>query len=73
MILVLSQNNDLSTDIAQKTVRERLAVILVHLEDTFGFSKEPLKLLLYERNLPIWWEQQPNQLFDYFLNLNQTS
>ena len=33
MILVLSQNNDLSTDIAQKTVRERLAVILVHLED----------------------------------------
>ena len=51
MILVLSQSYDLSTDIAQKTVRERLAVILVHLEDA-GLSEEgTLKITLTREEL----------------------
>jgi CRP/FNR family transcriptional regulator, polysaccharide utilization system transcription regulator len=36
----LGEANDYITDIAQKTVRERLAEILVHLKDTFGLDKE---------------------------------
>lgn len=36
----LGEANDYITDIAQKTVRERLAEILIHLEDSFGLNSE---------------------------------
>jgi CRP/FNR family transcriptional regulator, polysaccharide utilization system transcription regulator len=36
----LDEANSYITDIAQKTVRERLAEILIHLKDTFGLDKE---------------------------------
>ena len=36
----LGEANEYITDIAQKTVRERLAEILVHLKDSFGLDNE---------------------------------
>jgi CRP-like cAMP-binding protein len=36
----LGEANNYITDIAQKTVRERLAEVLLHLEDTFGLNSE---------------------------------
>ena len=48
----LGEANDYITDIAQKTVRERLAEILVHLEDTFGLSEDrTLKISLTREEL----------------------
>ncbi len=36
----LGEANNYITDIAQKTVRERLAEVLLHLENTFGLDRE---------------------------------
>jgi len=36
----LGEANEYITDIAQKTVRERLAEILIHLKDNFGLDKD---------------------------------
>jgi len=48
----LGDANNYITDIAQKTVRERLAEILIHLEDTFGLSEEgSLKISLTREEL----------------------
>ncbi|MBI9056647.1 MAG: Crp/Fnr family transcriptional regulator [Labilibaculum sp.] len=48
----LDEANDYITDIAQKTVRERLAEILVHLESTFGLTEDnTLKIALTREEL----------------------
>ena len=48
----LDEANDYITDIAQKTVRERLAEILVHLESTFGLTEDQtLKIALTREEL----------------------
>ncbi|MPQ48500.1 helix-turn-helix domain-containing protein [Marinifilum sp. N1E240] len=48
----LGEANNYITDIAQKTVRERLAEVLVHLEDTFGLNDEgTLKISLTREEL----------------------
>jgi CRP-like cAMP-binding protein len=48
----LGEANNYITDIAQKTVRERLAEVLVHLEDAFGLNEEgTLKITLTREEL----------------------
>ena len=48
----LGDANNYITDIAQKTVRERLAEVLVQLEDTFGLNEEDtLKISLTREEL----------------------
>ena len=48
----LGEANSYITDIAQKTVRERLAEVLVQLEDTFGLNNEgTLKISLTREEL----------------------
>jgi len=48
----LGEANNYITDIAQKTVRERLAEVLIHLEDAFGLSEEgTLKIALTREEL----------------------
>ncbi len=48
----LGEANDYITDIAQKTVRERLAEILVQLENTFGLTEDnTLKIALTREEL----------------------
>lgn len=48
----LGEANNYITDIAQKTVRERLAEILIHLENAFGLSEDKtLKIALTREEL----------------------
>ena len=48
----LGEANNYITDIAQKTVRERLAEVLIHLEDTFGLTEDGmLKISLTREEL----------------------
>jgi cAMP-binding proteins - catabolite gene activator and regulatory subunit of cAMP-dependent protein kinases len=45
----LGEANEYITDIAQKTVRERLAEVLVHLKQEFGIDKENILQILLTR------------------------